>query len=138
MVKSATKKREREGQILLLGGACKDLLPAPGNRSNETHDIERRTWQRERREGSERGEKESGGEKTWSDKGKTAGRCETFLLSRVNEKFTHFCIIVKKRTEVVCAPSPESSIDDMVVSWEEMVEPGHHVTWVISVKKLDD
>ncbi|GFV74280.1 hypothetical protein TNCV_5127241 [Trichonephila clavipes] len=30
----------------------KDLLPAPGNRSNETHDIER-TWQRE---GSERGE----------------------------------------------------------------------------------
>ncbi|GFY15968.1 hypothetical protein TNCV_1286131 [Trichonephila clavipes] len=34
---------------------CKDLLPAPGNRSNETHDIERRTY--DRREGSERGEK---------------------------------------------------------------------------------
>ncbi|GFY25512.1 CCHC-type domain-containing protein [Trichonephila clavipes] len=28
---------------------CKDLLPAPGNRSNETDDIERRTWQREER-----------------------------------------------------------------------------------------
>ncbi|GFW75502.1 hypothetical protein TNCV_4426851 [Trichonephila clavipes] len=35
---------------------CKDLLPAPGNRSNETHDIEGRTWQRRRREPSERGE----------------------------------------------------------------------------------
>ncbi|GFT78006.1 transposable element Tcb2 transposase [Trichonephila clavipes] len=54
---------------------CKDLLLAPGNRSNETHDIERRTWQRQRREGSERGEKGKRWQKTWSDKGKTAGRC---------------------------------------------------------------
>ncbi|GFU22218.1 CCHC-type domain-containing protein [Trichonephila clavipes] len=44
-----------------IGGACKDLLPAPGNMSNETHDIERRTWQREEK-------KESGGEKRWSEK----------------------------------------------------------------------
>ncbi|GFT66545.1 retrovirus-related Pol polyprotein from transposon opus [Trichonephila clavipes] len=43
---------------------CKDLLPAPGNRSNETHDIERRTWQREGRE-SERGRKG----KRWRKKG---------------------------------------------------------------------
>ncbi|GFU05884.1 hypothetical protein TNCV_3394681 [Trichonephila clavipes] len=42
---------------------CKDLLPAPGNRLNETHDIERRIWQRQRREGRNEGEKESGGEK---------------------------------------------------------------------------
>ncbi|GFW76766.1 hypothetical protein TNCV_4944831 [Trichonephila clavipes] len=34
---------------------CKDLLPAPGNRSNETHDIGKRTWQRERRK-AKRGE----------------------------------------------------------------------------------
>ncbi|GFW20907.1 hypothetical protein TNCV_1714141 [Trichonephila clavipes] len=42
---------------------CKDLLPAPGNRSNETHDIERKTWQREERRGRKEGEKESGSEK---------------------------------------------------------------------------
>ncbi|GFU43676.1 hypothetical protein TNCV_3070651 [Trichonephila clavipes] len=36
MVKSATK-----GQILLLGGACKEQLPAPGNRSNERRDREK-------------------------------------------------------------------------------------------------
>ncbi|GFU88698.1 uncharacterized protein TNCV_4443751 [Trichonephila clavipes] len=54
---------------------CKDLLPAPGNRSNETHDIERRTCQREGREDRNEGEKESGGEKRWSEKEDTAGRC---------------------------------------------------------------
>ncbi|GFY31868.1 hypothetical protein TNCV_4201761 [Trichonephila clavipes] len=49
--------------IIIVYSDCKDLLPAPGNRSNETHDIGRRIWQRRRREGSERGEKENGGEK---------------------------------------------------------------------------
>ncbi|GFU97800.1 uncharacterized protein TNCV_2532721 [Trichonephila clavipes] len=39
---------------------CKDLLPVPGNRSNETHDIERRIWKRQRREsrnGREKGKR---------------------------------------------------------------------------------
>ncbi|GFX85387.1 hypothetical protein TNCV_3715611 [Trichonephila clavipes] len=42
---------------------CKDLLPAPGNRLNETQEIERRTWQREERGGRNDGEEESGSEK---------------------------------------------------------------------------
>ncbi|GFW59300.1 hypothetical protein TNCV_2910451 [Trichonephila clavipes] len=63
---------------------------------------------------------------------------ETFLLSRVNEKFAHFCVTVKKRTEVVCPHPPNRHHDDRIESWEEKGEPGHHVTCVISVKKLDD
>ncbi|GFT03834.1 hypothetical protein TNCV_3608491 [Trichonephila clavipes] len=54
---------------------CKDLLPAPGNRSNETHDIERRTWQREERRVGTREERKAVGKKTWSDKEETTGRC---------------------------------------------------------------
>ncbi|GFV14495.1 transposon Tf2-9 polyprotein [Trichonephila clavipes] len=46
---------------------------------------------------------------------------------------------VKKRTEVVCAPHPPNRHhDDRIASWEEKGEPGHYVTCVISVKKLDD
>ncbi|GFW22404.1 hypothetical protein TNCV_1431561 [Trichonephila clavipes] len=71
----------------------------------------------------------------------TLGEGETFLLSRVNEKSAHFCVTVKKRTEVVCPPPPippNRHHDDRIASWEEKGEPGHHVTCVISVKKLDD
>ncbi|GFY61371.1 hypothetical protein TNIN_151401 [Trichonephila inaurata madagascariensis] len=72
------------GLILLLGGACKDLLLAPGNRSNDTHD----NWQRAHhihegsgngrgrpdRKSPHQGRKESGSEKnekkTWSEEGR--------------------------------------------------------------------
>ncbi|GFT28777.1 hypothetical protein TNCV_3585021 [Trichonephila clavipes] len=57
----------------------------------------------------------------------------------MNEKFAHFCVTVKKRTEVVCTPIlPTRHHDDRIGSWEEKGEPGHHMTCVISVKKLDD
>ncbi|GFW69286.1 hypothetical protein TNCV_486351 [Trichonephila clavipes] len=42
---------------------CKHLLPEPGNRLNETHEMERRTWQREESGGRNEGEK-----KSWSEK----------------------------------------------------------------------
>ncbi|GFW21881.1 hypothetical protein TNCV_1236061 [Trichonephila clavipes] len=61
-----------------------DLLPAPGNRSNETHDMKRWIWERRRREGSER--EENGGavaRKTGSDKRKTARRWESQLDFRL-------------------------------------------------------
>ncbi|GFV01840.1 retrovirus-related Pol polyprotein from transposon opus [Trichonephila clavipes] len=48
MVKSATRRH------LLLGGACKEQLPAPGNRSNERRYREKDLWQRRRRKRSER------------------------------------------------------------------------------------
>ncbi|GFV69591.1 CCHC-type domain-containing protein [Trichonephila clavipes] len=53
---SKMAKISHKGQILLLGGACKDLLPAPGNRSNETRYREKDLATREDRR-AERGEK---------------------------------------------------------------------------------
>ncbi|GFX46511.1 hypothetical protein TNCV_4549501 [Trichonephila clavipes] len=58
---------------------CKDLLPTTDNRSNETHDIERRTWQREERR--RKGEKkERVAKKRWSEKEDTAGGYDHFGL----------------------------------------------------------
>ncbi|GFX68881.1 hypothetical protein TNCV_3865791 [Trichonephila clavipes] len=37
-------------KLFLCGSDCKDLLPEPGNRSNETHNIEWKIWQRHRGE----------------------------------------------------------------------------------------
>ncbi|GFX11395.1 hypothetical protein TNCV_2804561 [Trichonephila clavipes] len=61
-------------------------MPAPGNRSNETHDIERRTWQRQRSRVRTRRERRAVARKTWSDKEETAGRCiepSTFILHTI-------------------------------------------------------
>ncbi|GFY13373.1 pro-Pol polyprotein [Trichonephila clavipes] len=70
----SAKRIKYLGHTIGGGGACKDLLPAPGNRSNETHDIERRIWKREREE-SERGRKgKRGREKRGRIKEDTAGR----------------------------------------------------------------
>ncbi|GFW79032.1 hypothetical protein TNCV_214651 [Trichonephila clavipes] len=63
----------------------KDLLPAPGNRSNETHDIERR-------EGAERGEKGRGGvKKRGPKKEDTAGRCINSNTIRKEPTSLHWC-----------------------------------------------
>ncbi|GFS72288.1 hypothetical protein TNCV_1827051 [Trichonephila clavipes] len=58
--------------------SCKDLLPAPGNRSNETRYREKDLATTEERRGNEE-TKESGKKKTWSDKEDTAGRCIVIL-----------------------------------------------------------
>ncbi|GFU51328.1 hypothetical protein TNCV_4532251, partial [Trichonephila clavipes] len=55
-----------KGQILLLGGACKEQLPAPGNRSNERRYREKDLATREEKKGRnvrERVTKSRGGEK---------------------------------------------------------------------------
>ncbi|GFV10298.1 retrovirus-related Pol polyprotein from transposon opus [Trichonephila clavipes] len=57
---SRNDKISHKGQILLLGGACKETLPAPGNRSNERRyreeDLatteEKKRSERERKRGS--------------------------------------------------------------------------------------
>ncbi|GFW29504.1 hypothetical protein TNCV_744461 [Trichonephila clavipes] len=57
---------------------------------------------------------------------------------RVNEKFAQFYVAVIKRTEVVSPHPLNRHHDDKIVSWEKKGKWGHHVTCVISVKKLDD
>ncbi|GFV32940.1 retrovirus-related Pol polyprotein from transposon opus [Trichonephila clavipes] len=60
-------KISHKGQILLLGGACKEQLPAPGNRSNERRyreeDLATRGEKRSERERRERVTKSRGREK---------------------------------------------------------------------------
>ncbi|GFW56314.1 hypothetical protein TNCV_1878341 [Trichonephila clavipes] len=54
-------KISHKGQILLLGGACKEPLPAPGNRSNERRYKEKDLATRGEK-GRNGRERESGGE----------------------------------------------------------------------------
>ncbi|GFT82269.1 hypothetical protein TNCV_4650771 [Trichonephila clavipes] len=72
-------KISHKGQILLLGGACKEPLPAPGNRSNERRYREKDLATTERKKGRN-GRKERGGEeKAGVVKVDTAGRCILIL-----------------------------------------------------------
>ncbi|GFU30704.1 hypothetical protein TNCV_1444281 [Trichonephila clavipes] len=56
-------KISHKGQILLLGGACKEQLPAPGNRSNERRYREKDLATTEEKKVG-RGEKREGDEKS--------------------------------------------------------------------------
>ncbi|GFT67539.1 hypothetical protein TNCV_2361361 [Trichonephila clavipes] len=83
-----TRNEERHENL------CKDLLPAPGNRSNETRDIERRIWQRQRREGSgnDRGEKGRNEERTGEQWREKRGRkdCGTMVCNLGSSEYIVF------------------------------------------------
>ncbi|GFW74304.1 retrovirus-related Pol polyprotein from transposon opus [Trichonephila clavipes] len=71
------------------GGACKDLLPEPGN-SRTRHEIERRIWQRGLRRKGTREKGKWWREKTWSDKGKKKKDCGTMFCNLGSSEYILF------------------------------------------------